>query len=208
MTVTPSGLHTVLVGLHEGMLTLAALSIIVIILASVVRKSSNQRLKNLSEKAIAFAEPTSVFGALFGSIILIVSAYVGMFITTSGFDSLPGSQLLMNKTMTAIFALEFWIIFLIIRVRYGKNLWNRNLLATVYAIIGLLGFLFTLETGSIGGTLAGKGSILDPLYDMTGIHPTSWFGLPAMAMYALAGVTILLGLIFAYSYMKSRRVNA
>jgi len=204
MVVTPSGLHTMTVGLHEGMLTLAALSTLIIILAKLYRRTFNRILYIDVERIIAFVEPASVLGALGGSIILLVSAYIGIFYVTGGIDALVTSPLLMNKTMMSIFAEEFWIIFLIIRAKFGKDVWNRGALSAVYAIIGLSGFLFTMETGSLGGHLAGKGSVLDPIYDLTGINPEQFFALDALKTYALFGVTILAGLAFAYTYWKSR----
>lgn len=204
MAVTPSGLHTMTVGLHEGMLTLAALSILIIIFAKLYRRTFNKILYVDVERIIRFVEPVSVLGALGGSIILLVSAYIGMFYVTAGIDVLVTSPLLMNKVMISIFAEELWIIFVVIRIKFGKNVWNRGALSVIYAIIGLAGFLFTIETGSLGGHLAGKGSTLDPIYDLTGINPERFFGLDAWGIYALIGITMVEGLAFAYTYWKSR----
>jgi len=204
MAVTPSGLHTMTVGLHEGMLTLAALSIIIIIAAKLYRRTFSKILYIDAEKIVGFVEPASVLGALGGSIILLVSAYIGMFYVTGGIDALVTSPLLMNKVMMSIFAEEFWVIFLIVRAKFGKDVWNRGALSVTYAIIGLAGFLFTMEAGSLGGHLAGKGSVLDPIYDMTGINPEQFFALNAVETYALIGIAIVAGLAFAYTYWKSR----
>jgi hypothetical protein len=204
MAVTPGGIHTLFVGLHEGMLTLAAISIILIVLAKLYGRTLGKTLYIDTERIIAFVEPASVLGALGGSIFLLVSAYVGLFLVTNGLDTLVTSPLLMNKVMMAIFAEEFWIIFLVIRAKFGKNIWNRSALSGAYAIIGLIGFLFTMETGSLGGHLAGTGSILDPIYDWAGINPEQFFSLNGLETYALIGLTIVVGLAFGYTYWKSR----
>jgi len=204
MTVTPSGLHTMTVGLHEGMLTLAALSILVIILAKLYRRTFSRILYIDVERIIGFVEPASVLGALGGSIVLLASAYIGTFYVISGIDALVTSPLVMNKVMMAIFAEELWVIFLVIRAKFGRDVWNRGALSAIYAIIGLTGFLLTMETGSLGGHLAGKGSVLDTIYDFTGINPEQFFALDALGTYALIGVTVLAGLAFAYIYWRSR----
>ena len=204
MAVTSSGIHTMTVGLHEGMLTLAALSILIIILSKLYGRTFGKILYIDVERIRGFVEPVSVLGALGGSIILLVSAYIGMFYVTSGIDALLTSPLLMNKVMMSIFAEEFWIIFLVVRAKYGKDVWNRGVLSATYAIIGLIGFLFTMEAGSLGGHLAGKGSVLDPIYDLTGINPERFFRLDTLEIYALIGVTIVVGLAFGYTYWKSR----
>lgn len=208
MAVTPSGLHTVLSGLHEGMLTLAALSIILIILSKILKRSSSYSLNNLSTRLFEFAEPTSFVGAFFGAILLFASAYVGMFYTVGGADALTSSPLLMNKVMMSIFAEEFFIIFILARLIYHKEVWNRGILSVVYAVVGLLGFAFTTEAGSLGGTLAGKGSLLDPVYEFTRINPEMFFGLNALETYALLGVTIVMGVVFAYLYRRKKRSSS
>ncbi len=207
MVASPSGLHTVLSGLHEGMLTLAALSILLIILAKILKKSSSPSLNSFSTRLLEFAEPTSFVGAFFGAIFLFASAYVGMFYTAGGADALTSSPIMMNKVMISIFAEEFFIIFILARLIYHKDVWNRGILSGIYAIIGLLGFLFTTEAGSLGGTLAGKGSLLDPLYEFTGINPQMFFGLNALETYALFGVTIAMGVAYAYSYWREKRAS-
>lgn len=204
MTVSPSGLHTMTTGLHEGMLTLASLCIIIIIAAKVYKRTFGKILYIDVERIIKFIEPTTVIGALGGSIFLVVSAYIGMFYVSGGADALVSQALLMNKVMMSIFAEDFWIIFLIIRAKYGKDIWNKGLLSAVYAAIGIAGFLFTMETGSLGGHLAEKGSILDPIYELINLKVEQFFLLGTLETYALIGATIITGLAFAYTYRKSK----
>jgi hypothetical protein len=203
MAVTPSGLHTMTEALHAGMLALAGFCIILIILAKLYQKLLGKILYIDVERIINFVEPASVLGALGGSIFLVVSAYVG-FMVTEGVGALVNSPLLMNKVMMAIFALEFWVIFLIVRAKFGREVWNNGALSTVYAAIGLAGWLLTVETGSLGGHLAGKGSVLDPLYDLVGVNPEQFFALGTFGIYALIGICVLAGMLFIYTYRKTK----
>ncbi|MFQ6000026.1 MAG: hypothetical protein ACE5J6_04535, partial [Candidatus Bathyarchaeia archaeon] len=170
MAATPSGLHTMTIGMHEGMLTLAAFCILIILAAKVYRKTFSRILYIDVEKIVQFVEPASVIGAIGGTIFLVISSYIG-FTIRGGIGTVVNDPLLMNKVMMAIFAEELWIIFLILRAKYGRNMWNNGALSTVYAAIGIVGWLFVIETGSLGGHLAEKGSLLDPIYDITGINP-------------------------------------
>ncbi len=47
-------------------------------------------------------------------------------------------------------------------------------MATVYACLGLIGFLLVVLAGSLGAHMALKGSILDPIYTLLGINPITF----------------------------------
>ncbi|MFQ6127027.1 MAG: hypothetical protein ACE5R6_20820 [Candidatus Heimdallarchaeota archaeon] len=218
MTVPPSVLHTITAELHVGMLTLAAFCIILIVVTKLYLKISRSlrwefavlgglraRLNRLAEKIIEYAEPTSVVATLGGVIALVVSAYTGFLMAPAG--TMVYSPLLMNKVMISIFALEFWVILLIIRAKYGRKIWNHSPLSMVYTVIGLTAFLFTVVSGSLGGHLAGKGSALDPLYNLVGVNPENFFALGTFGIYALIGICILVGILFAYIYRKPKKVS-
>ncbi|MFQ5999806.1 MAG: hypothetical protein ACE5J6_03410 [Candidatus Bathyarchaeia archaeon] len=203
MAVTPSGLHTMTIGMHEGMLTLAFFCIIIIVAAKIYRKTFSRILYIDVEKIIQFVEPASVLGAIGGTIFLVVSAYLG-FTIRGGVGTMVNDPLLMNKVMMSVFAEEMWIIFLILRTKYGRDIWNSGPLSAVYAAIGVIGWLFIIETGSLGGHLAGKGSVLDPIYDITGINPEQFFALGTLGTYALIGVCVLAGILFIYVHRRPK----
>ncbi len=206
MVVTPSGLHTMTVGLHEGMLTLAGLSILIIVAAKLYRRLFGKILYIDVDKIVDYVEPATLLGAIGGVAFLIVSIYLAITLPTpflEGGGSLVNKPLLMNKVMMSAFTLETWIIFIIVRAVHGKKIWNKSALSAVYAAIGIAGFLFTMETGSLGGHLAGKGSILDPLYEMFNIDPAKFFALGTLGTYAILGICILVGIAYIYVRRKS-----
>jgi len=189
------------------MLTLAGLCILIIVAAKLYRKIFGRILYIDVDKIVEYVEPATVMGAIGGVTFLIVT--ISLAITfpkpfLEGGGSLVNKPLLMNKVMMSAFALETWIIFIVIRAIYGRKIWDKGLVSAVYAAIGILGFLFTVETGSLGGHLAGKGSILDPLYEMFNIDPEKFFALGTLGTYALIGTCVFVALIYLYVRRKFR----
>ncbi len=54
-------------------------------------------------------------------------------------------------------------------------MWKNGGLATVYVCTGFAGFLFMVLTGSMGGHMAGKGSVLDPVYELLNVNPETFW---------------------------------
>jgi hypothetical protein len=80
--------------------------------------------------------------------------------------------------MWTIFALELWIVFLVLRFRFGEGLWNNRFIGGLYVASSIVGFMFLTLAGSLGGELAGKGTILEPFYEMIGLNPDEPLLLP------------------------------
>jgi len=187
------------------MLTLAGLSILIIVALKLYRKLFGRILYIDIDKIIDYVEPATVIGSLGGVTFLIVTISLAITFPSpflEGGSSLFSRPLLMNKVMMSAFALETWIIFIIIRLLHGREIWNKSTLSAVYAAIGIAGFLFVMETGSLGGHLAGKGSILDPLYEMFNIDPEKFFALGTLGTYAIIGICVLAGLAYLYVRRK------
>jgi hypothetical protein len=201
-------LHSMLIELHGGTLALAAICIIGLIAAKIhwsLRKKSQSYgifwiLDGFFEWVTRYAEPTAFVAAIGGVVGLVASSIVGYYVWPA--EALLDRPLALNKIMFAIFATELWIIFLAIRGKYGENLWKHNGLAATYTLTGLAGFFFTILTGSMGGHMAGKGSVLDPIYEFVGISPeTPWFigkemMYPAIFITAIVVIILLLATKF------------
>jgi len=188
------------------MLTLAGLSILIIVAAKLYRKLFGRILYIDVDKIIDYVEPTSLVGAIGGVTFLIASIYLAITLPSpflEGGRTLFNRPLLMNKVMMSAFALETWVIFISVRLIHGKEIWKKGALSAVQATIGIAGFLFVMETGSLGGHLAGKGSILDPLYEMVNIDPEKFFALGTLGTYAIVGICVLVGIIYLYVRRKS-----
>jgi len=176
-----SGLHSITVSMHEGMLTLAMISVVVRVLCSVIPRIpvvawffSREFLAKVSH----YMEATATLAALGGVIGIFASVITGTAMFAPGYSTMFGTSLVLNKIMWTTFALEWWIIFLVLRIRFGKGLWNNQFIGGLYVASAILGFTFVLLTGSLGGELAGKGTILEPFYQMVGFNPKEPLLLP------------------------------
>jgi len=172
--------HSMLVELHSGMLVLAVICIFATIAAR-----SHGRMRRTSEsygvfwpadsfmgKIGRYAESTAYVAGIVGVIGIIFSAIVGFYVWP--IDLVTSSNLGLNKIMFSVFALELWAVFVFLRSKYGENLWRNVGTATVYSLTGIFGFVFIVLTGSLGGHMAGIGSILDPVYTSVGVDPVKF----------------------------------
>ena len=178
-----ASLHNMLVEMHAGMLTLATICILVTVIDRIHLRISGTNDRpgsfwstgSVMGKLARFVEPTAYVAGIGGVISLITSAIVGYYVWPS--ELITSSALGMGKVMFFIFATELWIIFVFVRSKYGENLWKNSGMAIVYSCVGLLGFLFTVIAGSLGAhmsaiaNMSGKGSVIDPIYELFGIDP-------------------------------------
>jgi len=176
-----SGLHSITVSMHEGMLTLATIAVVIRTLCVVVPRIpvvgwffSEEFLKDVSR----YAEATATIAALGGTIGIVASAITGTSMFSPEYSTMFVTPILLNKIMWMIFALEFWIIFLTVRIRFSKDLWNNRFIGGLYVASAMIGFLLVMLTGSLGGELAGKGTILEPFYKTVGYDPNKPLLLP------------------------------
>ena len=174
-----SGVHSMLIGMHSGMLTLAAGCVLITVVARLNLKkqetNENRALwptNSFIGKLARYAEPTAYLAGIGGIIGLVLSAIVGFYIWP--IDFITSSPIGLSKVMFSVFAMELWIVFVFARSRYGENLWKKPGAAALYACLGIFGFLFVVVAGSFGGHMAGTGSIIDPLYAVLGIVPETF----------------------------------
>jgi len=174
-------LHSMLIEMHGGMLTLATICILAMVIIKFHRKMrrTSERygifwpLDSFIEKLARYAEPTAYLAGIGGVVGLVGSSVVGFYVWPV--EALMNSSLGLSKVMFSIFATELWILFVVIRSRYGEDLWKNSELATIYVCTGFVGFFFIVLTGSFGGHMAGKGSVLDPVYGLLGVNPEAFW---------------------------------
>jgi hypothetical protein len=199
-----------LIEMHGGMLTLTTFCIFAMVATKLYQKIRGKNegpgvlriLDDFFEKLARYAEPTAFLASIGGVIGLVVSSIVGYYAWPV--KVIMTSPLALNKIMIAIFSTEFWLVFLLIRARYGENLWKNGRLATIYVCSGFAGFFFMVLTGSLGGHMAGKGSVLDPVYELLGINTDiPWIvGLDLVPFLAIAVSALIVILFILYAYLR------
>jgi len=199
-----SAVHSMLIEMHGGMLTLATICILAMAIAKFhqrMRRTSKWYgifwpLDSLIEKLARYTEPTAYLAGIGGVAGLIASSVVGYYAWPA--EALTSSPLGLVKILFSIFATELWALFVLIRSKYGEDLWKNGGLATVYVCTGFVGFFFMVLTGSMGGHMAGKGSVLDPIYELLNINPeTFWIIGLDMVPILIAVAIIEIAAVFA-----------
>ncbi|MEK6852133.1 MAG: hypothetical protein AABY30_06310 [Candidatus Thermoplasmatota archaeon] len=175
--VSMQAIHAVTVEMHGGMLTLAIVCVLIKMADLTYQRflpGKVPRLYRYLARASAPAGPAAVLAAIGGVLGLVASAITG-YLMSSG-SSLTNDPLAMNKVMVTIFAIELWSVFIFLAIRNSRDLWQvRRPLPLLASTAAFLGFVSSVVGGSLGGTMAGKGSILDPLWGLLGVDlHTSW----------------------------------
>lgn len=192
-----AAVHSMLIEMHGGMLTLAAVCILATVVARIhqrMRRTSERYgvlwpLDSLMGTLARYTEPTAYLAGIGGVIGLIASAIVGFYVWP--IEAITTSAVGLSKVMFSVFATELWIVFVFIRSKYGENLWKNRGMAAVYASSGIFGFLFMVLTGSFGGHMAGKGSVLDPVYALLGVNPEAFWIVGFDLVPVLVGVAFV-----------------
>jgi len=207
-----AALHSMLIEMHGGMLTLATICILAIVIDRIYLRSRRTNdghgslsIDSVMGKLSRYAEPTAYVAGIGGVIGLITSAIVGIYVWP--IELITTSALGLNKVMFSIFATELWIIFVCLRSKYGENLWKNSAMATLYAGLGVLGFLFMVLAGSLGAHMTGKVSIIDPIFALFGIDPLT-FGVTGFDfVIILIGVSLVLVVVplIVVVYLQRRK---
>lgn len=198
-----SAIHTITVSMHEGMLTLAFIAVVVRFLVSILPKLpvigwffSDEFIAKVSR----YSEVTAFIAALGGSFGIVAASITGTILYTPG--AILKSPLVMNKVMLTIFSFVFWVDFLVIRFKFGEEgIWKNSVLKVFYTACALLGFAFTTVAGSLGGTLAGKESILEPLYQSLGVKTTELWLLEPIVYFSKILVNSPLQHLYSASFI-------
>ncbi len=206
-------LHSMLIEMHGGMITLATVCVIAMIIVKFhqkMRKSSTlyamfQPLDSFIEKLARYTEPTAYLASIGGVVGLVVSSFVGFYVWSA--EALTSSSLGLNKVMFTIFSTELWILFIIIRSGFGEELWKNRGLAAIYVCAGFGGFFFMVLTGSLGGHMALGVSVLDPIYELLKVNPEAFWIVGFDLVPALIAV-VLIGIVAFFAVLARKRTRS
>lgn len=149
--------HTVATELHLGMLSLAAVTLLLrLALAwwSGAKDDPSGRWHRLGQALDATTHIAAIGGLIAMPLVI-----------ATGLRSAPGgsldSTLLWNKAWLSGFAFGLWAMYLWGRWKYGARVWEHRGFSLLHAGTGFLAMQVTVMTASIGGMLAKGESLLD-----------------------------------------------
>ncbi len=201
MTFDMRAVHSVTIELHGGMLTLAFICIAIKVIDMLWGRFLGEKggfLRRVLLKASEYSSPTILLAAIGGVIGLLLSAYTGASLVPEG--TLQISSITLNKVMVTVVATELWMLLIAFNLTYGDESWGTRNRSLMMIFTGGLGYFFSITGGSIGGTMAGKVSIMEPLWEFLGVDlHASWIFPPELLYVIVAVVSIIGVLLVIYS---------
>ena len=159
------------------------------------------------KKASEYSTPTILLASIFGVVGLVLSGITGSYLIPV--ETAAKSPIALNKIMIAIFATEFWTVMIATNLIFWEEAWIRRQTAIVMVMSGGLGYVFSIMGGSIGGTMGGKVSILEPVWELLGVDLHSSWILSSEILVALAAIVTVVGiLLVAYSVKLAEIVGS
>jgi hypothetical protein len=176
--------HIILAELHTGMLVLAGLCILAIALVTFV-----PGLKKIGPRALALLDPTSYVAATAGTIMFVIGGSVGLLIGPLGpLLTIPAAE---NKVMFAIFALNLWLVVVVMRAKFGSRIWNTRGLSAMYTLVTIAGMGFLTITGCESAHITGTVSPFDPLWELLGLDLSRTLVVfPVLVSYIIIGAMV------------------
>jgi len=164
-------LHSLTAELHGGMLTLAAVCIILTALAQIVmhfKETVPKSFVRASLRSRGYLEATGYVAAIGGVLALLLSAFTGS--QTWPVDALLDNAVVRNKIVLTAFATTLWGGVAVIRWRFGRSLWTCPPMAASYTLLAIVAMGITATAGSLGAHLTKGESILDFIWNLVGIN--------------------------------------
>lgn len=195
-TADLSAVHSVTVELHGGMLTLAAVCMGIKVLDILWGRFLGDKggiLRRILKKASEYSTPTILLSAFGGVVGLVLSGITGSSIIP--FETISDSPIALNKVMVSIFATEFWSIMIAMNMASLENAWKNRQMTAMMVLFGGLGYFFTITGGSMGGTMGGKESIMEPVWQFLGVDLHSSWILSSDVVLVLIGVVNVVGIL-------------
>lgn len=188
--------HTMIVSVLTGIFSLTVLG--------VALRLYIQRFKpDLKDTVGKYADFMAWLSALIGFLMIFAALVTGFSIWPK--MAVLNSSILKNKIFTSVLLLIFWGLFLYIRYRYRKTLWENTALSIYYSLLGLGAFFWGIVTNSIGGDVAGNSSGFEYLVRIFTVDTRWTFYLPNSILIVIVGLGVLAAVLPLF--MKSKDVG-
>jgi hypothetical protein len=185
-----SVIHTVLSGANIGIFVLATLAFTVRFI-----------LGNRDDKLAEGADLVAYVAAGTGVTMAVFTGLSGYFLTWPQ-DAIRSTLLTQNKVLAATALLVCWGMFFVLRWQVGKQLWA-NLTLKLWALVLVgFGFVNVILLGSLGGSAALKGSLLDPA--LIALNINRFISIAWMPVFSV--ILILIGVLgFLFPMLQRNR---
>ena len=188
--VSAGTLHVVHTELVVGILSLAAMSLV---LLCIIRLSSNIPFVNSNQKerlAKAF-DNTQMVSAVFGLVFIPIAMISGILASDGQATTDP---ILVNKIILSSICIGAWLAFVIARFRHGDLVWQTKGMAIAHTVNGLFAYFITTLVATLGGKYSRGESLYDFLPFSLGIDEAliapSWFNI-VLIIVGLISIAIL-----------------
>jgi hypothetical protein len=178
-------LHTILAGANVGILVLASAAF----LLRLLQRDGRSELARYTD--LVWYVSLGV-----GTALAVVTTFTGLLGTWS-LAAITGTVLAQNKILVVVALLVAFATAWILRRGTGPALWQNARLRAWSAVLMAIGFVNLALAGSMGGSAALKGTVLDPLFIAVGINryvSLSWGVWLNLAVIALTVMVVLASL--------------
>jgi len=201
----PRLFHTITVELCTAAGLFTALSITIKLLSDGYLKyfsNKSGKMDRFARFTSGLAEPTAYAMGIGNVLFTFISMYTGM--NAWPLDALIRTEAVHNKVMLTVFSQVTFFTFIMIRTKFGKELWKNRMLAGTYSGLALLGGAIIVLQNSVAGHLAGKGSITDFFTNALNIKLTSEFALPmVVSIGIIISVAVIVGITIYWYYKRN-----
>ncbi len=164
-------IHSLTAEMHGGILTLAAVCIILTALAQIVmhfQQSMPKSIVKAAMRARGYLDATGYVAVVAGVFALLLSAFTGS--QAWPMDALLDNAVVRNKIVLTVFATTLWAMVASVRWRFGRPLWTCPSMAACYTVLAIVAMGITSTAGSLGAHLTKGESILDFVWNLVGVN--------------------------------------
>ncbi len=142
--------------------------------------------------------------AVWSLVFAVLSMITGIWMTW-GYETVTSLSLTLNKSMFGTFALMALVLMLVLRFKYGPQLWDDVALRISYILLALVAAGVAVVNGSLGGEAGLIGTALSQIWNLLGVNPGNPMIFPTAGGIAfLAVVIVATGAVIGAGMLKRR----
>jgi len=188
--VSAGTFHVVHTELAVGILSLAAMSLVLLCILRLSPKVPFLDLEQKEKLAKAF-DNTQMVSAVFGLVFIPIAMVSGIIASEGEATTDP---ILLNKLILSSISIGAWLAFVIARFRHGEKVWETKGMAIAHTANGLFAYFITTLVATLGGKYSRGESLYDLLPFSLGIDEAiiapSWLNI-VLIFVGIISITML-----------------